>query len=136
MKNKVVSVLDKTFADPKARKELLEMLYNSLTSTVGKVSSSEYFAKVDLMGNFLYEMVGFSDSLKNAVVAILENHSNEDENSCDGDLNKLVELCDAIKYGSDISRQYLDSMKAFGDDLETIKKEINYSLVNIHGEIA
>jgi hypothetical protein len=144
MKNKskyaVTSSLDKTFggtvSDPKVRKELLEMFYNTLTSNVAKVSSHEFLAKVDLCGNFLHDIEGFANSLSGAVEAILSNHPNDGENSCDSELQTIMDLCTALNNGVEITNQYIESMKAFGNDLDTIKSELNNSLVGIHGEIA
>lgn len=129
------SGLDKTFSDPKVRAELVEMLYNSLTNNVSKVSAQEYFAKIDLTGNFLHDIEGFANGLKEAVSAILDNHPNDSENSCDSDLMRILDLCDALVTGANISSQYLESLKDFGNDLNTIKSELHNCLVNIHREL-
>lgn len=138
MKNKAVSSgLDKTFgaSDPKVRQDLMEMFYNSLANNVNKVSSNEFLSKVDLCGNFLHEINSFAGSLYDAAEAILSNHPNENENSADDELTKILDLCEALKNGVEITNQYLDSMKDFGNDLDTIKSELNTSLVNIHREL-
>jgi hypothetical protein len=135
-RNKVLtSALDKTFSDPKVRAELIQMLYNSLTNNVNKVSSQEFLSKVEMCGNVLHDLEGFANSLNEAVVAILDNHPNEGENSCDSDLTNIQDLCAALRNGAEITNQYIEGMKTFGNDLDTIKGELNNSLVGIHGEI-
>ena len=118
------------------RKELLGALYNLLQGSVSaKVSGSAFGGYLSSTEGFLFELDRYATSLKDAVTAITLDYASGAENSCDADLAKVSELCDALIAGVGMVRQYLHPIKAFTSDLEGIKSEIHNCLINIHREL-
>jgi len=115
------------------RKELVSDLVTLLQSTVEtKMSGVTFSGNVDLVGNYLYELKSYIDGLKEACNSILQNYPN---NENDSSLIDLVSLCDVALEGSDRAESYLNELKMFSTDMQTIKGHIYNQLMVLHAEI-
>jgi hypothetical protein len=121
-------------SDMKAkRKELVSELVDKLQATVeASISGSEFSGKVDLAGNYLFELRQYTNGLKEACTSIVENYPNAEN---DQGLNDLASLCDITAEGIERAEQYLNELKGFSEDLQKIKGQIYSQLQIMHTEV-
>lgn len=124
----------KTVSEPsKIRKDLVESLLLLLQNTVeDKVNGIPYLTKVDLLENHLYDLVMYADSLRKAASEIQENYPTPDR---DEPLVNLRDLCDVVEEGANRVRQYVESIRGFGNDLNNIKSEIYTEIQSLFSEV-
>ena len=117
------------------RKDLLEdsmiLLQNSIDN---KVSGILFQTKLDMVGNYLHELEAYAASLKNAMLAIQENHPSPVSDN-DEPLMALSTLAEVLVEGASRSKEYLTELRAFAADLNTIRTNMYTQMQIIHQEL-
>ena len=117
----------------KVRKELVEELLILLQNTLDdKLGGMNFMSKVDLVENHVHGTVAYAESLKEAATTIMHNYPSEDK---DAALQEIVELCDVVEEGANRVRPYLDVIKNFSTDLDSIKMELHTQIQTLFQEI-
>ena len=115
------------------RKELVSELVDLLQGTVeAKMSGSEFLGKIDLTGNYLFELSSYVKGLREACTSITENYPNEENDQA---LEDLKSLCDITLEGVASAEQYLTALKNFADDMQKIKGQVYTQLQILHTEV-
>ena len=116
----------------KVRKELVENLLILLQNTVDeKMSGVGFSTKLDVITNHLYDIVTYTDSLKEASQEIMTQYPSKEDTA----LQELCDLCDIAQEGVNNVSSYLSSIESFGNDLDNIKSEIYTQIQTLYQEI-
>ena len=121
-------------SDPVAvRRELVEGLLTSMQSSLhSNLSGDSFKSNVDLIGNELHKIDSYVDSLKIAVGEILVNHPIQDD--ADTFLKDIVDLCDVMVEGTNRVNEYLETVKGFSSNIDSIRSELYSKMKALYGE--
>jgi len=114
----------------KKRNELLDaMLTEIQNSLMIKMSGIGLSGKADNVGNTLYEMQVYGDSLRAAVAVVLQDFPTGD--TADNTLSEMKELCEVLSEGVNRANYHLEEIKKFSEDVKNIQNEIYQRMTSI-----
>lgn len=124
----------KVVADPeKERKALIEELTIRLQGTAdSNLSGIKLASSIDVVGNQLFEMITYAQSLHNAVSTIEKNYPNEDSQDL---FDEMKTVCEAVVEGASRTQEYIDGAKNFAKDLDGIRSSMWDKIQKLHWEI-
>jgi len=118
----------------KRRKELIDMMLDEIqNSLMNKVSGIGLGGTADVVGNKLYEMQTYGDSLRAAMAVLLRDYPAED--ATDEIMAEMQELCDVLHEGIDRANAHVEEIKRFAEDVKGIQTELYHRMQTIRLEM-